>query len=230
MKKSFKGLAMLIMTLGMLFAMPLVSSAASYYVTTTTVNMRKGAGSDYAVNIELPPECVVKVTSTKNSKWYKVTYRNNEQQNFKGYIYSAYLKKATIYKTTANLNIRATTSSSSRVVKTIPKGKQVIIVDTYTGAWYKAVYFTSSGNVYRGYTYQDYLKKKGAKTGKYVTTEAVYMHTGRSMDSPAVIVVPGNKTVTVTNVSHGKWYYCKYKSSSGKTYKGYISNVCLKKK
>ena len=76
----------------------------------------------------------------------------------------------------------------------------------------------------------NYLRKDGAKKGNYITTDDVYMHRKPSMTSTNMLVVPKGRTVKVTKMTNGKWYYCTYKSSKGRTYKGYISNVCLKKK
>lgn len=223
-------ITMLLMFVFML-AVPVTGSAASkFYVTTTTVNLRKGASTKSARVLELPREAVVKYLGKSGSNWYKVEYQNNRQQKFRGYIYKKYLQYAKTYITSASLNIRKGTSTRTSVVKTIPKGGRVIIVNTYTGAWYKSVYFASNGRVYRGYTYQRYLRREGAGKGAYKTTDSVYMHRSPSMSSSSVIVVPKGKTVNVTNLSNGKWYYCSYKASNGRTYKGYVSNVCLKKK
>ena len=142
----------------------------------------------------------------------------------------SHLGHAKTYITSASLNIRRGTSTNTPIVKTIPKGGKAIIVNTYTGEWYKTVYFAPNGKVYRGYTHQRYLRREGAKKGAYKTTDSVYMHRSPSMSSSSVIVVPKGKTVNVTNLSNGKWYYCSYKASNGRTYKGYVSNVCLKKK
>lgn len=211
-------------------AVPVTSSAARIYVTTTTVNLRRGASTNTARVLELPKEAVVKYLGKSGKNWYKVEYQNNNQQKFRGYIYKKYLQYAKTYITSARLNIRRGTSTNTPVVKTIPKGGKAIIVNTYTGAWYKTVYFAPNGKVYRGYTHQSYLRREGAKKGAYKTTDSVYMHRSPSMSSSSVIVVPKGKTVNVTNLSNGKWYYCSYKASNGRTYKGYVSNVCLKKK
>lgn len=231
MKKLKNLMLTLLLVTCFVMALPMVGSAATkYYVTKTAVNLRSGAGTKYSRVILLPKAAVVKVTSTSNSKWYKVQYQNNNQQKFNGYIYKSYLQSASKYVTTAAVNLRSGTGTGTSKVTTIPKKATVIITDTYTGEWYKAVYFTSGGKVYRGYVHQNYLKPSGAKTGSYKTTDNVFMHKNPSISSVSVIVVPKGKTVTVKNISHGKWYYCTYKASNGKTYKGYISNVCLKKK
>lgn len=221
--KNFFKAAVLSMLLVLCF--PVIASAANYYVTTTTVNLRAKAGTQYERVLELPKECVVDVKSKANKNWYRVEYKNNAQQVFRGYIYSKYLAKADVYKTTCNLYMRKSPSGTA-VVK-IPKGSDVIVVNTYTGLWYKSVYFNKKNKVYRGYTYQDHLTKKGAKKGTYVTTDSVYMHTEPNITSASVIVVPKGKKVTVVNIKHGKWYQAKYRVN-GKTYIGYISNLILR--
>ena len=231
MKKARSLVITLLLMFAFVMAVPVTGSAASkYYVTTTAVNLRSGASTRSGRVLLLPKEAAVKYLGKSGSNWYKVEYQNNNQQKFRGYIYKSYLTTAKIYKTSASLNIRRGTSTNTSVVATVPKGGKVIIVNTYTGAWYKTVYFAPNGRVYRGYTHQSYLRRDGAKTGNYKTTDSVYMHRKPSMSSSSVIVVPKGKTVKVTNISNGKWYYCSYKASNGRTSTGYISNVCLKKK
>ena len=230
MKKWKKALLTLALLISFVIAVPVTGlAAAKYYVTTATVNVRSGPGTNYRRVLLLPKKEAVKVTgSTKY--WYKVEYQNYYQQKYRGYISKNYLKSADIYKTLASLNLRRGTSTNTGKATTIPKGAKVIITDTYTGDWYRTVYYASNGNVYRGYTHQNYLRKNGAKKGNYITTDDVYMHRKPSMTSTNILVVPKGCTVKVTKMTNGKWYYCTYKSSKGRTYKGYISNVCLKKK
>lgn len=231
MKKARSLVITLLLMFAFVMAVPVIGSAAGrYYVTTTDVNLRSGASTRSGRVLLLPKEAAVKYLGKSGNNWYRVEYQNNNQQKFRGYIYKTYLQYAKSYITSAKLNIRRGTSSNTSVVATVPKGGKVIIVNTYTGAWYKTVYYAPNGKIYRGYTYQSYLRREGAKKGAYKTTDAVYMHRSPSMSSSSVIVVPKGKTVNVTNLSNGKWYYCSYKASNGRTYKGYVSNVCLKKK
>ena len=100
-------------------AVPVTGSAAvKYYVTTATVNVRSGPGTNYRRVLLLPEKEAVKVTgSTKY--WYKVEYQNYYQQKYRGYISKSYLKSADIYKTSAGLNLRRGTSTNTGKVATI---------------------------------------------------------------------------------------------------------------
>ena len=62
-------------------AVPVTSSAARIYVTTTTVNLRRGASTNTARVLELPKEAVVKYLGKSGSNWYRVEYQNNNQNN-----------------------------------------------------------------------------------------------------------------------------------------------------
>lgn len=115
-------------------AIPVTSSAARIYVTTATVNLRRGASTKYCKSLGTSRmEAVVKYLGKSGKNWYKVEYQNNNQQKFRGYIYKKYLQYAKTYITSASLNIRRGTSTNTPVVKTIPKGGKAIIVNTYTG-------------------------------------------------------------------------------------------------
>ena len=186
MKKWKKALLTLALLISFVIAVPVTGLAAAKYYAT--VNVRSGPGTNYRRVLLLPEKEAVKVTgSTKY--WYKVEYQNYYQQKYRGYISKNYLKSADIYKTSASLNLRRGTSTNTGKAATIPKGAKVSITDTYTGDWYRTVYYASN-----------------------------------------ILVVPKGRTVKVTKMTNGKWYYCTYKSSKGRTYKGYISNVCLRKK
>lgn len=63
------------------------------YKATTSVYMRKSASASSSIVMVVPEGVKVSVTSTANSKWYKVSYTNSKGNTYTGYIYSKYLKK-----------------------------------------------------------------------------------------------------------------------------------------
>lgn len=79
-----------------------ISTSGSSSTTTTTskyarvtgkvVNMRAGAGTKYKIVTALTKGCEVKILSTSNSKWWKVSYTGNGK-TYTGYMSTSYLKR-----------------------------------------------------------------------------------------------------------------------------------------
>ena len=215
-------------------------SKVSYYETTKVTDIKEGKGSSYDRVIELPKDAVMKVTSTANSKWYKVEYQNSKQKVFKGYVASKDLQKAETYKTTKVCNIRKDAKKSSDIVYEAAKGESVFVVNTSNKNWYKIVYYHKD-KVYRGYIASSCLKKEKASSSsssssssekdvKYVATGDVNMREKATISSNVLTVVEKGDTVHVTDTSNGKWYKAYYTNSKGVKHTGYISKNYLKKK
>ncbi len=222
-------------------------SNVSYYETTKVTDIKEGAGSSYDRVIELPKDAVMKVTSKKNSKWYKVEYQNSNQKKFKGYVKAADLQKAIEYKVTKDAYIREKAKQSSDTVYIADKGEKLFVVNTSNKGWYKVVYY-EDGDVYRGYASSAKLKKisntssakketssksnssSSKKDVKYAATQDVNMRAKASASSKVVTVVEKGDTVHVTDTSNGKWYKVYYTNSNAKKCTGYISKYYLKKK
>ena len=215
-------------------------SKVSYYETTKVTDIKEGKGSSYDRVIELPKDAVMKVTSTANSKWYKVEYQNSKQKVFKGYVASKDLQKAVTYKTTTGCNIRKAAKKSSDKVFEAAKGESVFVVNTSNKNWYKIVYYHKD-KVYRGYIASSCLKKEKASSSsssssssekdvKYVATGDVNMREKATISSNVLTVVEKGDTVHVTDTSNGKWYKAYYTNSKGVKHTGYISKNYLKKK
>ena len=215
-------------------------SKVSYYETTKVTDIKEGKGSSYDRVIELPKDAVMKVTSTANSKWYKVEYQNSKQKVFKGYVASKDLQKAVTYKTTTGCNIRKAAKKSSDKVFEAAKGESVFVVNTSNKSWYKIVYYHKD-KVYRGYIASSCLKKEKASSSsssssssekdvKYVATGDVNMREKATISSNVLTVVEKGDTVHVTDTSNGKWYKAYYTNSKGVKHTGYLSKNYLKKK
>lgn len=68
-------------------------AAANKYKTTTSLNLRAGAGKNYKVLLVIPNKTQITVTSTKNvggTTWYKTTYKKKT-----GWVSGKYLVKVT---------------------------------------------------------------------------------------------------------------------------------------
>ena len=215
-------------------------SKVSYYETTKVTDIKEGKGSSCDRVIELPKDAVMKVTSTADSKWYKVEYQNSKQKVYKGYVAAKDLQKAVTYKTTKGCNIRKDAKKSSDIVYEAAKGESVFVVNTSNKNWYKIVYYHKD-KVYRGYIASSCLKKEKASSSsssssssekdvKYVATGDVNMREKATISSNVLTVVEKGDTVHVTDTSNGKWYKAYYTNSKGVKHTGYISKNYLKKK
>ncbi|MGN1402355.1 MAG: SH3 domain-containing protein [Bacillus sp. (in: firmicutes)] len=133
------------------------------------------------------------------------------------------VEAATVYyKTTANLNLRSSASTSASILATIPKGKQVTYIST-SGSWYKVKYGTLTG-----FVSSSYLQKVTSSTPTTTTSTKVYTTTANlnmrktaSTSSQILVTIPKGKTVTYLSAT-GNWYKVKYGSSTGFVSKDYI--------
>ena len=138
------------------------SYAAEIRVTTTRVNFRTGAGTNYTSIGVLEKGTKVTYIGTSGN-WTKVQYNSKT-----GYIYSDYLVKeessstTTMYATAdSGLNVRKGPSTSYSKVGTLSKGTAVTVYSTSNG-WSKI-----SANGIEGYVSSKYLSatKPSTSTG-----------------------------------------------------------------
>ncbi|PQD96216.1 hypothetical protein CYL18_06360 [Pradoshia eiseniae] len=216
------------------------AASVTYYKTTSNLNMRSGTSTKKSIIMTIPKGKQVTYIS-KSGSWFKVKYGSKT-----GYVSSSYLKKVqaattatasktstatvkTVYKTTANLNLRSKASTSGKVLITIPKGKEVTYISR-SGSWYKVKYGSKTG-----YVSSSYLKKGGAATTTTVsktetTTKTVYTTTSNlnlrskaSTSGKVLITIPKGKEVAYISKS-GSWFKVKYGSKTG-----YVSSKYIKK-
>ena len=133
--------------------------------TTDNLNMRTGAGTQYAVILTIPKGGKATVLSESNG-WAKLDYNGKV-----GYASSQYLKSMETTpesptppvvetpstnderKTTENLNIRTGAGTENKILLTMPKGSSVLVLDESNG-WAKVDY---KGTI--GYASAEYLEK-----------------------------------------------------------------------
>ena len=132
------------------------STSTEKGVTTANVNLRKSASTSSSILDTIPKNTTIQVISKSNSGWYKVKYKGNT-----GYVSSKYIdldgdntndstnNKPSTQKgvTTANLNLRKSTSTSSSILATIPKNTTIEITSKLSSGWYKVKYKGLTGYV-----------------------------------------------------------------------------------
>ncbi len=117
--------------------------------TTTSLNLRSAATTSSKVVLTLKKGASVTVYATSGS-WRKVVAGSK-----KGWVHGKYLTAVTNKKTmtaTANVNLRASASTSSKIITLVKKGSRVTVTST-SGKWRKA---TVGGKT--GWIHGDYLK------------------------------------------------------------------------
>lgn len=129
------------------------------------------------------------------------------------------------YKTTSALNLRASYSTSSSVLLTIPKDETVVVMRIYDDEWGQIEYKNKTGWIYleyTTYTESSYSYKKGSY--KCNASSGVYMRNGIGTDKGTVCLVPYNGQVTVSSVSNN-WGKATYNSKSGWICMEYLTYV-----
>lgn len=134
------------------------------------------------------------------------------------------------YITTNNLNLRASMSTSSQKLVTIPKGGKVTLVMKYSNGWSKVTY-----NGRTGYVSTQYIKAAGSSNnttptpspspsyGKTARTTAVLnLRRGAGTSYSSIMKIPSNATVTIIARYNNGWSKVNY---SGKV--GFVSSQYL---
>lgn len=121
------------------------TNGVMYQVTPSSgLNVRAGRGTNHKVLTTMPKGTKISVTDISGG-WGKVTYNSKT-----GYSSMQYLKQvntsssSNTHRTTANLNLRSTRSTSGKILLTIPNGTAVKATDIKNG-WAAVTYNGKSG-------------------------------------------------------------------------------------
>ena len=202
------------------------SSSGTNKITAVAVNLRSSAKvTDGNIILTVPAGRTVTVLSSSGN-WYKVRYNGKT-----GYMKSVYFTDETssssyvTEKTSANLRLRSSTStsSSSNIITTIPKGASVKVYKEVSGGWYYVAYGSRKGYVKAGYFASDSATSSSSgSSGR--TTANVRLRSSRSTSSSGniILVIPSGRTVTILGESGG-WYKVRYNGQTGYVSSDYIS-------
>ena len=212
-------------------------------VTTANLNVRKGAGANYARIGGLTKGAKVEVVKKESNGWYKIKYNNTY-----GYVSGTYVKLDSQTPdptpdpqpeekviatgvTTENLNVRKGAGASYTRLGTLTKGAKVEVVKKESNGWYKIKYNNTYGYVSGTYVKLDSQtpdptpdpqpEEKVIATG--VTTENLNVRKGAGASYTRLgTLTKGTKVEIVKKESNG-WYKIKYNN----TY-GYVSGTYVK--
>ncbi|WP_434798259.1 SH3 domain-containing protein [Terrisporobacter vanillatitrophus] len=207
-------------------------------VTTANVNFRKSSSTSSSIIATIPKNTAIEIVDKSNSNWYKVKYKNNT-----GYVSKDYVKlnnsdsgsddnntstpSSEKGATTANVNFRKSSSTSSSIIATIPKNTTIEIVDKSNSSWYKVKYKNNTGYVSKYYVKLNSSGSDDNNTStpsleKGVSTANVNFRKSSSTSSSIIATIPKNTTVEIVDKSNSKWYKVKYKNNTGYVSKAYI--------
>ncbi|TCN04999.1 L,D-peptidoglycan transpeptidase YkuD (ErfK/YbiS/YcfS/YnhG family) [Bacillus sp. BK006] len=142
------------------------AESTTYTVTASTLNVRSGAGTNYASIGSVTKGQKLSVVS-KSGSWYKINYNGRT-----GYVSSDYVQtsgtttppaESTTYTVTAStLNVRSGAGTSYASIGSVTKGQKLSVVSK-SGNWYKINY-----NGRTGYVSSDYVQASATASPKLV--------------------------------------------------------------
>ena len=214
-----------------LFALTLAVSAsaasAGGATTTTAVNFRTGAGTNYGIISTLPAGTHVVVSERSSGNWATVVYNGTV-----GYISSDYLKRANEMDAsfgTGTINgsyvrMRSGASTSSSILGTYNSGTTMTITGV-NGAWYKVSYNGTTGYVHSDYVSLSGVTNGGSSTGSSngsVKGSDVRMRSGPSTNYSILGTYQNGTPLTITGTENG-WSKVTIGGVSGYIRSDYVS-------
>lgn len=237
MKNLKKIFAVLVLMAVLMTCLAGTAMAATYYKTTTRVNMRKGAGTEYAQVTTLSKGVKVEKLDSRTAStgvtWYKVKYGSKT-----GWVCSSYLTPisgGTITMKGGTSYVRSGPGLSYKKLTTIPKGTTVKFTDTAYDdrspavLWYKIKY-----DGYTGWVSSKYTTGGGSSSGTKIvaTSGSTYIRKAPSIYADTIGSLSKGESVKYLNDSAYDnrkppvlWYKVSY---NGKT--GWVSSKYTKKK
>ncbi|MGG0461611.1 SH3 domain-containing protein [Priestia aryabhattai] len=142
------------------------AESITYIVTASTLNVRSGAGTNYASIGSVTKGQKLSVVS-KSGGWYKINYNGRT-----GYVSSDYVQSSgtttppaesiTYIVTASTLNVRSGAGTNYASIGSVTKGQKLSVVSK-SGGWYKINY-----NGRTGYVSSDYVQASATASPKLV--------------------------------------------------------------
>lgn len=232
MMKNLKRIFAAIVLVAMLCtAFASVAMAATYYYTTTSVNMRKGPSTDYAKITTLSKGAKVEKLDS-SSGWYKVKHGSTT-----GWVCAKYLtsssKGGTITMKGGKSYLRTGPGLNYKALTTIPQGASAKYTETaYDNRkpavlWYKVKY-----NGYTGWVSSKYTTGGGSSSGKRIvaTKGSTNVRTSPNVNAKSIgILSEGESAKFLNKTAYDDrpvlWYMVSF---NGKT--GWVSSRYTSKK
>ncbi|MGF7534938.1 SH3 domain-containing protein [Bacillus mexicanus] len=206
-----------------------VSAQTQSEVTSYSLNVRSGPGSNYKIVDWLKKGQIVNVIKD-GSQWDYVQFNNGKT----GYVYDKYLKHISSSDTSTvtaySLTLRSGPSSNNKAIDWLKKGTKVTVLSSASGDWVKV-----SSNGKTGYVNGKYLSSTSVSSSTTVRTTSnssnsykvnaysLTLRTGPNANNEAIDWLKKDTKVNVLSTSGG-WSKV---SVNGKT--GYVNSKYLTK-
>jgi uncharacterized protein YraI len=253
-KTHWRGPRILVLTLFVVTALwgsiaiapPKASAAAAS--TTSSLNLRAGPGTKYAVILVMPAGASLKITGSYNKGFYPVRY-----QGTKGWASADYLTtgggssgdsgsgsvsgsatgSATV---TTSLNLRAGPSTGDSVLAVMPSGSSVTLTGQASNGFVSVNYQGTDGWAYESYLGAggggsgsdsgsgsgDNIPGGGA-VGSATTTSSLNLRANSSTSARVITVMPSGASVSILGDPENGFYPISYNGSNGWASGDYLS-------
>ncbi|MGX4599167.1 SH3 domain-containing protein [Faecalimicrobium sp. JNUCC 81] len=196
-------------------------------VTTSSLNVRSGVGTNHSVIFTIKKGDQVEIKETSNG-WYKIKTNSGQE----GWSSSEYISTSQISsqesstgnkkKTTDRVNLRNGAGTSYRVITTLNKGEVLEVISESNG-WTKVKH---DGRL--GYISSQYLENVGSSSSnvsstKVVDTETLNVRSGPSTSNGIVGKLRRGEKVGVISESNG-WSKIKFNSTEAYTSTMYLKS------
>ena len=183
-----------------LTAVPLVSLRASAHIpiygkTETSVNLRTGAGTEYASLQVLKKDTTVTLLDRSNPSWYKVRLGDGTI----GYCYAASMDILNDCKSTDYLNFRTGAGTNYSIIRTLAPGTRLDIICFAGKSWLKGM--TSDGVI--GYVCTDYVDYIEDASIKVTTSTSQAAQSNFTISETKATIAKGRKVVLTAQGAKG---------------------------
>lgn len=210
------------------------------YVSTKKdpLTMRNSATTDSKSLTTIPKDTVIELYETSNYQWYYTTYNGKS-----GFVKAEYITLGTPPQTTIGnsigygyintksdpLTLRASTTTDSKQLTTIPKNTSLEFYSTSDPDWYYTTYNGKSGFVKAEYIAMGNPPESTSVEGFYgygtIATEKdpLNLRSEPSTNASIVTTIPKGASVELYVTNKSGWYYTTYNGKSGYVKSDYIS-------
>ncbi|MEH7548154.1 SH3 domain-containing protein [Neobacillus vireti] len=204
------------------------------YQTTTNLNLRSGAGTNYKTITTIPKGKIL-TSSEKNGSWYKVSYTytsNGKNVTVAGWLSGDYLKEYYIYSNTSetyyftnkNVSLYPTPDRKNKAFTILATGNGLLstqkVVNSIGETWYQVSY--NGENLYVINSDVSAGAVKSFTTTNYQLIGNSYLYASFGDAYPKLIDLPKDTMISSAKTI-GNWYEVTYQ---GKT--GYVQGSVLK--
>lgn len=205
-----------------------VPSSCKYF-TADEVNLRSGPGTGYRVLRTLQPNVVLRAQPGDGSGvWRKVTRSGRTGWVHRDYVSPGYTSQGTRY-TLTSLNMRAKSSTSSKVRRTIPADAKVTMLREVKGSWQRIRYGGKNGWVSARYISDtrdgaQVVRKASGKTYSWVDTTKLQLRKGPSTSTAKVRTLRRDQRVQHLATMRNGWLKVRHGAKTGYVATRYLTS------